>query len=286
MSHGNREPGAGGDDMLDANDSPWGNLPMPDEGLDNHWGAPPEHHDIADAAREHHHSDAGESPAAPVSRRRALQVLGLSALAGAATSLGAQQTGSGTQQPPQSGHAAPNPPSQQGQPARNQAKLSFFTRAEFRTVGVLANDILPKDERSGSATDAGVPAFMDFNLSVPETDENTRTQFRGGLRWLDTESRKRFNVPYASATRAQRHQILDDIAYPDRVKPELRHGSTFFVRFRDMCASGFFSSAMGHQDLKWMGNTFNPNWNGCPPAALQKLGVSYDVMTSRVPIQE
>jgi hypothetical protein len=153
----------------------------------------------------------------------------------------------------------------------------------MRTVRVLADDVLPKDARSGSATDAGVPEFMDFNLSVPETDEATRVAWRGGLRWIDTESKRRFGVAYASATRAQRHQILDDIAYPDRVKPEHRHGSTFFLRFRDLCASGFFSSAMGFRDLQWQGNAFNPKWEGCPPAALEKLGVSYDVMTSRVP---
>jgi gluconate 2-dehydrogenase gamma chain len=286
MTDGNREPGTGNreDAVLE---SPWGDLPMPEvEGEpDILWGAPPDNDVGAEPPADHHHPTApdGESTAqAPIGRRRALQVLGLSAIA--ATSLGAQQAGQ--QQQPRQGHATPNQPTQPPAPARNQQKLSFFTRAEYRTVGVLANDIIPKDARSGSATDAGVPAFMDFNLSVPETDENTRVQFRGGLRWLDTESRKRFDVPYASATAAQRRQILDDIAYPDKVKPELRHGSTFFIRFRDMCASGFFSSAIGHQDLKWMGNTFNPNWDGCPAPALQKLGVSYDVMTSRVPIQE
>ena len=40
----------------------------------------------------------------------------------------------------------------------------FFTAAEYRTVGILANMIIPRDERSGSATDAGVPEFMDFTM--------------------------------------------------------------------------------------------------------------------------
>lgn len=271
-------------DDRDVRDDPWGNEPMPDDDAGILWGAPPNNDDTVEAAPEHHQSDAPSGEVtAPIGRRRALQVLGLGALA--ATSLGAQQQ-QGQQQQPRQGHATPNQPTQPPRPGQGQPKLAFFTRAEYRTVRVLADDIIPKDARSGSATDAGVPQFMDFNLSVPETDDNTRTQWRGGLRWLDTESRKRFGVPYASAKAAQRHQILDDIAYPDKVKPELRHGSTFFVRFRDMCASGFFSSAIGHKDLQWMGNTFNPNWDGCPAPALQKLGVSYDVMTSRVPVQE
>jgi gluconate 2-dehydrogenase gamma chain len=286
VNDGNRESGMGsGHDVLQPSENPWGDLPMPEveaEASGILWGAPPENHAADELAEGHHQPSApiGESTP-PVSRRRALQVLGMLPLAGAAAALGAQQTGTG-QQPAQSGHATPNPPTQPPAVARNTPKLAFFTRAEMRTVRVLADDVLPKDARSGSATDARVPEFMDFNLSVPETDENTRTAWRGGLRWLDTESRRRHGVAYASATRAQRHAILDDIAYPDKVTPQLRPGNAFFMRFRDMCASGFFSSAIGFQDLKWMGNSFNPTWEGCPPKALEKLGVTYDVMTSRV----
>ena len=283
-------------------DNPWGSEPlepMADEtgfATDNLWGAPPEKHATDEPAGSHHLPSApvGEStpPVAPgpLSRRRALQVLGMLPLAGAASALGAQQTGTG-QQPAQSGHATPNPPTQPPAVARNTPKLAFFTRAEMRTVRVLANDVIPKDARSGSATDAGVPEFIDFNLSVPETDEATRTAWRGGLRWMDTEMRRRFGAPYATATRAQRHALLDDISFPNGVPvgvplggvpPELRPGAAFYARARDMIASGFFSSAIGFQDLRWQGNTFNPNWDGCPPKALEKLGVTYDVMTSRV----
>jgi gluconate 2-dehydrogenase gamma chain len=60
------------------------------------------------------------------------------------------------------------------------------------------------------------------------------------------------------------------------VRPELRHGAAFFARFRDMAAAGFFSSAIGFKDLQYIGNTFVPQWNGCPDTALRKLGVSYD----------
>jgi hypothetical protein len=66
----------------------------------------------------------------------------------------------------------------------------------------------------------------------------------------------------------------------------MRYGVTFFNRFRDMTASGFFSSAMGWKDVQYVGNVFNPAYDGCPPAALQKLGVSYDLMQTRVSPQE
>jgi len=152
----------------------------------------------------------------------------------------------------------------------------FFTPHEWRTVRVLADIIIPKDERSGSATDAKAPEFVDFMLMDKETSESSRVQMRGGLAWLDNQMRSRFAKDFLSATDAQRKAVLDDIAYPKRAKPELAAGVTFFSRFRNNIGAAFFSSNMGWQDLRYMGNVFNPNWNGCPPAATQKLGVSYE----------
>jgi gluconate 2-dehydrogenase gamma chain len=213
-----------------------------------------------------------ETRNSPISRRTALKVLGAAPIVGVGALVEQQQQQQQTRQT----HEAPNQPARDTkQPAPSPPRRRFFTQRELRTVRVLADDVIPRDERSGSATDAKVPDFMDFNLSVEETTPETRTAWRGGLRWIDTESRRRFGVPYASAAAAQRHQILDDIAWPDRVRPEMRHGAAFFGRFRDMAAAGFFSSAIGFKDLQYMGNTFVPAWNGCPEAALRKLGVSY-----------
>ena len=153
----------------------------------------------------------------------------------------------------------------------------FFKPHEWRTVRVLADMIIPKDERSGSATDAKAPEFMDFMLvDADASSEASRVSMRGGLAWLDEEMRSRFGTDFLASTDANRRAVLDDIAYPARVKPELRRGSAWFSRFRSSVGSAFFSSQMGWQDLRYMGNVFNPNWNGCPRAATDKLGVSYE----------
>lgn len=158
---------------------------------------------------------------------------------------------------------------------QQQFAPKFFTAGEWRTLRVLVNYIIPRDARSGSATDARVPEFMDWILADSEASESSKVAMRGGLAWLNQESRKRFGRAFAIATDAQRRQILDDIAWPAKARPEMSHGVAFFNRFRDLTASGFFSSAMGFEDLRYMGNAFVPVWNGCPPEALAKLGVSY-----------
>lgn len=158
----------------------------------------------------------------------------------------------------------------------------FFNRHEWRTVRMLADYVIPRDARSGSATDVKVPEFMDFLLSDKDATESSKTAMRGGLAWLDNESRSRFGKTFVTASDAQRRQILDDIAWPAKARPEMSHGANFFTRFRDLTASGFFSTAVGWADVQYIGNTFNPNWDGCPPRALEKLGVSYDLMNSRV----
>jgi gluconate 2-dehydrogenase gamma chain len=147
-----------------------------------------------------------------------------------------------------------------------------FTPHEWDTVRVLVDLILPKDERSGSATEAGVPEFMDFMLG---DDPDLQTPMRGGLAWLDHECDDRYGKTFIACTAAERTAVLDDVAWPAKAKPQHAAGVAFFNRFRDLTASGFFSSRIGVQDLHYIGNTFVSAWTGCPPEALAKLGVSY-----------
>jgi hypothetical protein len=152
-------------------------------------------------------------------------------------------------------------------------KPKFFTAHEYATVAVLVDLIIPKDERSGSATDAGVPEFMDFMM----TDRpDGQVPMRGGLAWLDNECYERFGKTFVATAPSEQTAVLDDIAWPKKAKPEMSQGVAFFNMFRDMTASGFWSSKIGVADLDYRGNTFVQEWAGCPPEALQKLGVQYE----------
>jgi gluconate 2-dehydrogenase gamma chain len=229
-----------------------------------------------------------ENPELPVlekeiSRRRALMVLGVLPVA---TALGAQQQTPPQQQKPLTPAVTSQVPTKPGAQPHSPPVPSFFNAHELRTVRMLGDYVIPRDARSGSATDAKVPEYIDYLLGEKDASETSRTEMRGGLAWLDAEMSRRFGKRFIDATDAQRRQLLDDIAYPDKAPAGMSQGVAFFNRFRDMTASGFYSSAIGWHDVQYIGNTFNPGYDGCPPAALEKLGVSYDVMNTRIAPQE
>jgi hypothetical protein len=168
----------------------------------------------------------------------------------------------------------------QAQTARRQAaergtafQPKFFTKHEYATVTLLADLIIPKDDHSGSASDAGVPEFMDFIM----IDQPTRqTAMRGGLAFIDHMCDERFDKLFIGCTDAERRSVLDDIAYPAKVAPGLAPAAAFFNSFRDLTASGFWSSKMGVEDLRYLGNKAVAEWKGCPSEALEHLGVRYE----------
>jgi hypothetical protein len=151
---------------------------------------------------------------------------------------------------------------------------AFFSPAETALVSVLADMIIPKDDRSGSATDAGSVPYMDFVLS--ENGAATQAAWHAGLQWFDAECVRRFRQPFLQCTEEQRGQVLDDVAWPARARPEHRQAAAFFSQLRDLTAAAFFSSRMGVEDLRYEGNVFNPEWRGAPPKALEELGLSYE----------
>jgi gluconate 2-dehydrogenase subunit 3-like protein len=149
-------------------------------------------------------------------------------------------------------------------------KPAFFNKHEWATVTMLVDIIIPKDERSGSATDAGVPEFMDFMINE---QPSRQTAMRGGLSWLDYECQKYYDKMFVDCSEEERTRVLDDIAWPQKATPEMSQGVAFFNSFRDLTATGFWTTKMGMQDLQYMGNTFVPVWKGCPDEALERLGV-------------
>lgn len=155
------------------------------------------------------------------------------------------------------------------------AKGKFFTEHEMATITLLADIIIPKDEVSGSASDAGVPAFIDF---IVQDMPQHQLPMRGGLRWLDMQCIKRYEKGFANCTPEQQIAMVDLIAYPDRVKKskdtELAPGVAFFSLMRNLTSTGFYTSEIGVKDIGYEGNKPN-KWNGVPDDVLKQYNLAY-----------
>jgi hypothetical protein len=146
-----------------------------------------------------------------------------------------------------------------------------FNPHEWNTVHALCDLIIPADERSASATAAGVPEFIDDWLELQRG--NLLSTIRGGLAWLDTECNRLCGTDFIASTAGQREQVLDRIAYPKEAAPEDANAVAFFNLFRDLVVSGFFTSESGIKDLPYLGNEPLSEWQGCPAPVLAKLGL-------------
>ncbi|SKB57987.1 Gluconate 2-dehydrogenase subunit 3 [Parapedobacter luteus] len=203
-----------------------------------------------------------------MNRRDSIKALGLAA-AGGALLIDSCRPGAETNKEAAAG-GGKLPGVQEFEHERNQrlAGEQFFTEHELATLTVLTDIIIPADDVSGSASDAGVPAFIEFMVKdIP----SYQTPMRGGLKWLDVQSQRRYGSVFVDCSEAQQLQLVDDIAYPSKARPEMQQGVAFFSLARNLTASGFFTSEMGVKDIGYVGN--RPGiWDGVPQDVLQAHG--------------
>lgn len=147
----------------------------------------------------------------------------------------------------------------------------FFDAHEMATIAILADIIIPKDEVSGSATDAKVPDFINF-IVVDMPDH--QVPMRGGLRWLDLQCLKRYSKSFKDCDEKQRMEMVDEIAWPNKAKPGMKQGVAFFSLMRNLTATGFYTSAIGIKDVGYKGNQPN-QWNGVPDDVLKQYDLAY-----------
>lgn len=147
----------------------------------------------------------------------------------------------------------------------------FFSEHEMATITLLGDIIIPKDDVSGSASDARVPEFIDFIVrDMPQH----QTPMRGGLRWVDMYCLRTYEKSFKDCSKEQQIELVDQIAYPEKAKVSMRQGVAFFSLMRNLTLSGFYTSEIGVKDLGYAGNTPN-KWNGVPDDVLKQYNVTY-----------
>ncbi len=148
---------------------------------------------------------------------------------------------------------------------------TFFTPHEMKTITILGDIIIPKDDVSGSASEAGVPDFIEF---IVKDKPEHQVPMRGGLRWLDMQCLNRYKNAFAECDTRQQMEMVDEIAWPKKAKPDMKQGVQFFNLIRNLTATGFYTSEIGGKDVGYIGNTPN-QWNGVPDDVLKQYNLAY-----------
>lgn len=150
-----------------------------------------------------------------------------------------------------------------------------LSQEQLRTVAALCDLIIPADEHSPSASQVGVPDFIDEWISAPyENQESDRRIVLRGLAWLDEESHNRFDRNFADLNEKQMSEIADTICYLPDAPAELHDAAVFFAKFRNLTAGGFYTTPKGRKDVGYVGNTPLPRFDGPPLEVLQHLGLA------------
>jgi len=140
----------------------------------------------------------------------------------------------------------------------------FFSSHQYETLATLCDTIIPKDDKSGGAVEAGAPEFIDLLTSE---NEDYQLSLGGGLMWLDGFCSDRYSNVFLDCTPPQRKEVLDLIAFRKNAKQDLAlsQGVAFFAFLRKLTCDGFYTSKIGIADLQYIGNTALREFPGCPP---------------------
>ncbi len=153
----------------------------------------------------------------------------------------------------------------------------ILSETELQTAAALSDVILPNDGGSPAASEVHVPDFLDEWVSAPfPVQLADREIIRGGLAWINTEAYRRFEALFAELSPEQQSAICDDIAHAPAAAPEFRFAAEFFNRFRELAATGYYTSTAGWQDLGYSGNIPLPRFDGPPQEVLRHLGLAGD----------
>ena len=140
----------------------------------------------------------------------------------------------------------------------------FFTAKQYEAISWLCDSIIPKDDKSGGALDAGAPEFIDLLTSE---NEDYQLALGGGLMWLETRCIDQYGRVFMECAPEQRKELLDLIAFRKNAGKDagLSQGVAFFAFLRKMTCDGYYTSKVGIADLQYIGNVTRSAWLGCPP---------------------
>jgi hypothetical protein len=144
-------------------------------------------------------------------------------------------------------------------PAVAQPK-PFFTAAESAVVDRLADIIIPTDEQSPGAHEAGVIRYLD--LLAGASPQPRQEMWRRGIEAVDRAARQRFQRGFSECNRMQQEEIVVEMArHEGAPRNDLER---FFELVKHTAVDGYrFSEAGVKRYMGWSGNHLDTKgWSG------------------------
>ena len=134
-------------------------------------------------------------------------------------------------------------------PATSPNTLLFFSEEESHLLDQLMEMIIPADDHSPGAHEAGTLLFAD--LMVATSEDAVKKQWRDGLRLISQE-----------AVNSSLEEALGKAAANEEdPKTDL---DRFFVQLKQMTVYGYYTSATGiHKEMEYVGNTYLASFPAC-----------------------
>lgn len=138
---------------------------------------------------------------------------------------------------------------------------AVLSRAQFETVGVLVELIIPTTDTPGARA-ALVDRFIDGVLASGAVTD--RDRFLAGIAWLDARSAALFAAPFVAATPAQQTDLLTRVSDDSTASGESRIGVEFFTALKTLTITGYYTTEIGlRQELGDDGRVMLTTFEGC-----------------------
>jgi hypothetical protein len=120
--------------------------------------------------------------------------------------------------------------------------LQFFTEEESQLLDQIMEMIIPADDHSPGAHEAGTNLFADLMLAT--SNDAVKKQWRDGIQQI------REQAMGSSLAEALRTAAVNE----ENPKTDAER---FFVLLKQMTVNGYYTSATGiHKDMEYVGNTY------------------------------
>ena len=137
-------------------------------------------------------------------------------------------------------------------PAADPNAPLFFTPKEFATLDALTELLIPKDEHSPGAHEAGVAAYIDRSVAEAFLPEN-KTSWRKGLAAIDQEATTTHQASFLGISRNRQTELLTKLVAAEHDPKS--DAEKFFTQLKQTTAFAYYSSSVGiHHDMNYKGN--------------------------------